>query len=151
MKRLNIALVLLVATLTTLMLAIFSQAALAATGGECPDAIPLETAAVRDAPAPREPQAATTNAPLTLLVQTPAGSTFRLVYAPDDGWKIDDPDARLKPDEARLKPAAAFQPDEDAAVNRPLTVFIDGPTGYTYVWIRDKGWKYVGHISNRIQ
>lgn len=30
---------------------------------------------------------------------------------------------------------------------QPLTVFIDGPTGYTFVWIRDGGWKFVGQMA----
>src|ERR1700730_2989894 len=143
MKRLHIAVVVFVATLTTLTLAIFSQPALAAAGCECPDATPIETAAVRNAPAPRATQAASANSTLTLLVQTPVGSAFRLVYVPNDGWKLDDPDARLKPAEGRVKPAAVAQQEEDPAANRPMTVFIDGPTGYTYIWIRDQGWKFV--------
>jgi hypothetical protein len=34
-------------------------------------------------------------------------------------------------------------------VKQPLTVFIDGPSGYTYVWMRDEGWKFVGRIAGR--
>jgi hypothetical protein len=37
--------------------------------------------------------------------------------------------------------SAALPPDE------PLTVFVDGPTGYTFVWIRDAGWKFVGQLA----
>jgi hypothetical protein len=29
----------------------------------------------------------------------------------------------------------------------PHTVFIDGPTGYTFVWSRDRGWKFVGEVA----
>ena len=29
----------------------------------------------------------------------------------------------------------------------PLTLFIDGPTGYTFVWSRDRGWKFVGEVA----
>jgi hypothetical protein len=29
----------------------------------------------------------------------------------------------------------------------PLTVFIDGPTGYTFVWTDTSGWKFVGYLS----
>jgi len=28
----------------------------------------------------------------------------------------------------------------------PLTVFIDGPSGFTYVWNRDDGWKCIGRF-----
>lgn len=39
--------------------------------------------------------------------------------------------------------SAALPPDE------PLTVFIDGPTGYTFVWVRDAGWKFVGQMAGQ--
>ncbi|BBU31634.1 hypothetical protein BTHE68_53680 [Burkholderia sp. THE68] len=83
--------------------------------------------------------------PLTLTVQTPSGTTSRLTYADDDGWRLDDRDARLRPTEARITPASTeAQKDE-----RPMTVFIDGPTGFTYVWMREQGWKFVGKLSER--
>jgi hypothetical protein len=28
-------------------------------------------------------------------------------------------------------------------------VFIDGPTGYTYVWTVEKGWSFVGRVAKR--
>ena len=87
--------------------------------------------------------------PLTLDVQTPSGGTSRLTYVDDDGWRLDDRDARLKPTEARITPASTEQLKETSGGERPMTVFIDGPTGYTYVWIRDQGWKFVGHLSDR--
>lgn len=31
----------------------------------------------------------------------------------------------------------------------PLTVFIDGPSGFTFVWDRDGGWKFVGKIVDK--
>jgi hypothetical protein len=31
----------------------------------------------------------------------------------------------------------------------PLTVFIDGPSGYTFVWTREGAWKFVGKIAGR--
>ena len=33
--------------------------------------------------------------------------------------------------------------------DEPLTVFIDGPTRFTYVWSRDGGWKFIGTLSDR--
>ncbi len=29
-----------------------------------------------------------------------------------------------------------------------MSVFIDGPTGFTYVWVADQGWKFVGQLSD---
>lgn len=87
--------------------------------------------------------------PLTLTVQTPSGKTSRLIYADEDGWRLDDRDARLKPTEARITQASAEPQKEASASERPMTVFIDGPTGFTDVWMRDQGWKYVGRLADR--
>lgn len=86
---------------------------------------------------------------LTFDIQTPAGGTSRLTYVDTDGWRIDERDAPLKPMEGRITPASAESQKEASAGERPMTVFIDGPTGFTYVWTRDQGWKYVGRISDR--
>jgi hypothetical protein len=150
MKRSNRVARMLLATLSTLTLVTFDQVTLAATAGDSPNDIQVEAAATRNAPAQHEQEAAIANSPLALIVQTPGGSTLRLTYVPDDGWKFDDHDASLKPTEGRITPAAVPQLKEDAIANRPLTVFIDGPTGYTYVWIRDRGWKFIGHITGHI-
>ncbi|SAK59215.1 hypothetical protein AWB77_01949 [Caballeronia fortuita] len=87
--------------------------------------------------------------PLALTVQTPSGGISRLTYADEDGWRIDDRDARLKPMEARITPASTEPQKEAPSTDRPMTVFIDGPTGFTYVWMRDQGWKYVGKLAGR--
>jgi hypothetical protein len=29
-----------------------------------------------------------------------------------------------------------------------MAVFIDGPTGYTFAWTAEGGWKFVGHLSD---
>ncbi|SAK76888.1 hypothetical protein AWB80_04527 [Caballeronia pedi] len=107
---------------TILALGAACEASLAATGADSGDA-----------------------GPLTLTVQTPSGNVSRLTYADDDGWRLDDRDTRLRPTEARITPASTeAQKDE-----RPMTVFIDGPTGFTYVWMREQGWKFVGRLSER--
>ncbi|SAK66481.1 hypothetical protein AWB76_03841 [Caballeronia temeraria] len=87
--------------------------------------------------------------PLALTVQTPSGGTSRLIYADDDGWRLDDRDANLKPTQAHITQASTEPQKEASASERPMTVFIDGPTGFTYVWMRDQGWKYVGRLSGR--
>jgi hypothetical protein len=30
----------------------------------------------------------------------------------------------------------------------PLAVFVDGPTGYTFVYTAENGWKFVGYLSD---
>lgn len=87
--------------------------------------------------------------PLTITVQTPSGGTSRLTYVNEEGWRLDDREARLKPGEARITPASA-EPQKGASVGeQPMTVFIDGPTGFTYVWVSDQGWKFIGRLSER--
>jgi hypothetical protein len=151
MKRSNIVARLLLATLTAATLVTLDRVTLAATMGDSPDTVPVEIAATRDAPAKYGQKPAITHSPLTLFVQSPGGSTLRLTYIQDDGWKFDDPDASLEWTEGRVTPAMASQQKEDAVATRPLTVFIDGPTGYTYVWIRDQGWKFVGRITDQMK
>ncbi|KXU83100.1 hypothetical protein CI15_28730 [Paraburkholderia monticola] len=151
MKRSNTVARLLVATLTAVTLMTLDQVTLAATMGDSPDTVRVESTATRDAPAINEQETTTGHSPLTLLVQSPGGSTLRLTYIQDDGWKLDDHDASLEWTEGRVTPATASQQKEDAIAARPLTVFIDGPTGYTYVWIRDQGWKFVGRITDKIK
>jgi len=33
--------------------------------------------------------------------------------------------------------------------DEPLTVFIEGPSGFTFVWYRESGWKFVGKVSDK--
>jgi hypothetical protein len=135
----------------TLALATSNQVTLAATEGNGPDAPQVEAAVARNAPAKHDQERPITHSPLTLVVQPPEGSTVELIYVPDNGWTLDDRDASRKRAEGRVTPAVASQQKEDAVANRPLTVFIDGPTGYTYVWIRDEGWKFVGRITDHVK
>ncbi|RZF24985.1 hypothetical protein EVC45_35940 [Paraburkholderia sp. UYCP14C] len=87
--------------------------------------------------------------PLTLTLQTPSGGTSRLTYVNEDGWRLEDHGVPLKPDEARITPASTERQQEAARSERPMTVLIDGPTGFTYVWVVDQGWKFVGRLSDR--
>ena len=90
-------------------------------------------------------RAARSTAPLTMLVEDPTGNTVRLTHVPGTGWKY-EPAARaespLRKTALRAGPAAAADADADAS----LTVFIDGPSGFTYVWNRDGGWKFIGKL-----
>ena len=123
---------LFIAATATLTLATFARTCAAAGGVECADGVQVEPAAA---------------SPLTLVVQSASGGTSRLTYVENDGWRLDDPDASPKPGEVRLTPVAT-QPEEPGA-KQPLTVFIDGPSGLTYIWVRDEGWKFVGRIAER--
>lgn len=83
---------------------------------------------------------------LVLLVDAPTGGTVRLTYIQDTGWSFVQAagDGASQP---RMTSTAAGQHAQGPLPNEPLTVFIDGPTGFTYVWIRDVGWKFIGRIA----
>lgn len=49
---------------------------------------------------------------------------------------------------ARLARAAAQAGTTALPTDDPMAVFIDGPTGYTFAWTNDGGWKFVGHIAD---
>jgi hypothetical protein len=108
------------------------------------------SAPVTDSPQPLQSESTQArDAPLTMVVESPTGRLFKLVYRPQEGWKL----AALN---AAKIDAAAAHPDPDGAApidvvsdaKEPLTVFIDGPTGYTFVWMRDKGWKFIGRVTS---
>ncbi|MDB5787805.1 hypothetical protein [Caballeronia mineralivorans] len=138
---------LFIAATATLTLATFARTGAAAGGVECADGVQVEPAAAHNEAMRREQTAGAAASPLTLVVQSASGGTSRLTYVENDGWRLDDPDASLKPGEVRLTPVAT-QPEEPGA-KQPLTVFIDGPSGFTYIWVRDEGWKFVGRIAER--
>ena len=88
----------------------------------------------------------------TLLLKSPDGKAFQLVHFRGCGWKQmaaeelrDDglqlPQMSFAPISAAHAEASA-QPTAD-----PLAVFIDGPTGYTFVYTAENGWKFVGYLS----
>ncbi|HWT38882.1 MAG TPA: hypothetical protein VN289_21520 [Paraburkholderia sp.] len=87
--------------------------------------------------------------PLTLMIQSPAGGAVRLTYVPDDGWKADP--AVTVEKAAVSVPQPDVDPALDEATRKPMTVFIDGPTGFTYFWSREHGWRFVGRLTDRLQ
>ena len=150
MKRSNSAVHYLIAMLISVTPAAFGQGMVAATvpGAESPNAKPTAAAVTDSAPLPFKMQTATNRLPLALFIDAPTAGTFQLVYVPDEGWKYADRAMGVKPIEAALTPTAMPRSDEGSAADEPLTVFIDGPTGFTYVWMRDTGWKFVGRVSD---
>jgi hypothetical protein len=109
--------------------------------------------AVTSAPAPQvvalqSPRAeARAAAPLMLHLEDASGNAVRLVHLPGVGWQYDRgaraADSPLKKTavQTTATPSAGTSGDDV-----PLTVFIDGPSGFTYVWNRDDGWRCVGRL-----
>lgn len=136
----------LVAT-AALTLATFARTGAAAGSAECADGAQVDPTAAHNVATQREQTAGAATSPLTLVVKSASGSTSRLTYVENDGWQFDDSDASLKRGEARLTPVTTQRGEPGA--KQPLTVFIDGPSGFTYIWVRDEGWKFVGRIAER--
>jgi hypothetical protein len=93
----------------------------------------------------------------TLVLTDANGHRVRLNYSPGRGWTYL---AGQQPEQtpralslADFSPVMRAQALSDADADRkalaadPLSVFIDGPTGYTFAWTGDGGWKFVGRVS----
>ena len=89
--------------------------------------------------APAETQCA---AP-TLFLSGPSGEHVTLVRSADDGWRLQDGwKAEAVVAAVGAPPLAAQQ-----TLERPLSVFVDGPTGFTFIYVPDEGWKFVGRVA----
>ena len=92
-------------------------------------------------------QACLGRAPTQVLsLRNAENAAFNLAYFHGCGWRYlpgrqtTDHSVFMRVSEAAPS-SAAIPPGE------PLTVFIDGPTGYTFVWTPDGGWKFVGEMT----
>ena len=102
------------------------------------------------------PRRAGSGSPFTLYVEDPNGNTFRLVRVEGGAWKYAEggrsPDRGdnwlfRKTGFGSTTPAPA--PKDAVPDEEPLSVFIDGPSGFTFVSNRDGGWKFVGKVTDR--
>jgi hypothetical protein len=101
------------------------------------------------------PQEPAQGAPLTLLLSGPSGEPSTLVYSAESGWRLHagwDDVAQAGQGDAQPMTTALRPPtlpsDLKPTLERPLTVFVDGPTGFTFIYAFDEGWKFVGQIAN---
>ena len=86
----------------------------------------------------------------TIDLEDPKGHSFQLVHVPGQGWKQL---TRAAADGGRVTVEKASRQSEElpraaVPVGDVMTVFIDGPTGYTYTWSSEKGWTFVGHLKD---
>lgn len=83
----------------------------------------------------------------TLSLQGPGDRAFRLAHIPGCGWRLLAESANVGKGTSGLRGVAEAPVEASAAHSTdPMAVFIDGPTGYTFAWSRDAGWKFVGHL-----
>jgi hypothetical protein len=108
------------------------------------------------APAIAEPRRSGPGSPLTLYMEDINGNAFRLIHVQGTGWKYAEgwksPDSAaaslFRKVESRSTPPA--RPAKEAVpADEPLTVFVDGPSGFTFAWDREGGWKFVGTIVDK--
>ena len=93
-------------------------------------------------------------AAVTLYLEDPNGNAVRLVHRAGTGWTYAT-GSRSEPGHftslfrkvAWRAPATIV--DETNNATEALTVFIDGPSGFTFVWTPEGSWKFVGKIAAR--
>jgi pyruvate/2-oxoglutarate dehydrogenase complex dihydrolipoamide acyltransferase (E2) component len=139
------------ALVATLLGAVFVAAAQAGHAASQEPTAPAESAQQVALQKPRaEPAARRAAEPLALQLEDAGGNPVRLVHVPSVGWQYDktvhgaDSALRKTALQTAGAPPAAGGSDDDL----PLTVFIDGPSGFTYVWNRSDGWKYIGRLGD---
>lgn len=93
--------------------------------------------------------------PHVLFLEDANGNAFQLMHSPGQGWKYlaaakSEGVARtLSARKVDFSPVAASYAETTPPGADPMAVFIDGPTGYTFAWNADTGWKFVGHITEQ--
>ncbi|HJS22606.1 MAG TPA: hypothetical protein VJ764_08095 [Steroidobacteraceae bacterium] len=82
----------------------------------------------------------------TISLEDAQGRSFRLAHFSDCGWKYLPSRAESGPTLGKLSLSPVAESRADTPIEDPLAVFVDGPTGYTFAYIREAGWKFVGHV-----
>ncbi len=147
----------LVMTRTGLAIAAFALAGCAADDPANPQqgASRTESIAATSAEPVGEPPCEGAASQQTLFLEDADGNAFQLVHCRGLGWKYvgagnsGGGEHQVALRKISFSPVAVSQADTTAIqIDDPMTVFIDGPTGYTFAWTPDAGWKFVGHITD---
>ena len=95
--------------------------------------------------------AETQDAAATIFLSGPSGDRFTLVRSADDGWRLQAGwnTEGTGSSKAVLAAVGAPQVAAQQTLERPLTVLVDGPTGFTFIYVLDEGWKFVGRVADR--
>jgi hypothetical protein len=86
----------------------------------------------------------------SLHLEGGGGEQLHLAYFAGCGWKYiaADHTARGKTGLEKVSdPAVSSAASAVPARENPMTVYIDGPTGYVFGWTPENGWKFVGHLQ----
>ena len=84
--------------------------------------------------------------PLSIAIDGPKGASFRLVYNAGHGWQFTDYSAaKLVSAAQQAGPTGLIEPLPTETLQ---SVFVDGPTGYVFVYVIDEGWRFVGSVAD---
>ena len=74
----------------------------------------------------------------TIFLSGPRGDRSTLMYTAGGGWRL----------HAGWR-AEDRSNDVPTPLEQLLTVFLDGPTGNTFIYVREEGWRFVGRVADR--
>jgi len=89
----------------------------------------------------------------TVTLSGPKGDRLTLVHSLETGWQLQAgwpaalPDDSPRMTKTVLSDVRSAPADDPSVLEHPLTVFVDGPTGYTFIYVLDEGWKFVGQVA----
>ena len=85
-------------------------------------------------------------APISIAIDGPKGASFRLVYNAGNGWQFADYSATKLVSAAQQGGPTGLI--ETLPTDTLQSVFVDGPTGYVFVYVVDEGWRFVGSVAD---
>ena len=75
-----------------------------------------------------------------------AAGGLGLVYNAGEGWKFADHSAAKLVSVAHQEgPTGLIEP---LPTDTLQSVYVDGPTGYVFVYVMDEGWRFVGSVAD---
>lgn len=86
---------------------------------------------------------------LSIPVRGPDGNALVLDFRPGNGWRLSDAQGdgatALK---VGTDTPEALEPERASSVEQPLSVTVDGPTGFVFAWMHETAsWRFIGHVS----
>ena len=84
----------------------------------------------------------------TIFLEDAQGHSFRLAHFSGCGWKYISGRDESEPALGKLSFSPVAESHADTPSEDPLAVFVDGPTGYTFAYVQDTGWQFVGQVTN---
>jgi hypothetical protein len=84
----------------------------------------------------------------TISLEDAQGQSFRLAHFSECGWKYISNRDESEPTLGKLSLSPVAESRADTPYEDPLAVFVDGPTGYTFAYVQDTGWKFIGQVTN---